>query len=139
MSKAQAQRPVRPSLRGLSAPGHQHSAGGWFIRRELPMEPSYSVLADALSKFHASSDLIKALCLISLPAMALGICYCLMQILKEIVLAFRRRDETMPGEPLYAIYRTDDGRWMLHARGEMRELEPEELSRFGMELAIRHS
>ncbi|WP_114945748.1 hypothetical protein [Microvirga calopogonii] len=101
------------------------------------MDPSYSVLADALSKFHASSDWIKALCLISLPAMMLGACYCLMQIFKEVVLAFRSHGEAVHGNPLYAIYQTEDGRWMLYVRGEMRELKPEDFSRFGTEPAIR--
>jgi hypothetical protein len=101
------------------------------------MDPSYSVLADALSKFHASSDLIKALCLISLSAMTLGTCYCLTQILKEIVLAFRKQEASVHGKPIYAIYKSDDGRRMLYAHGEMREIEPADFSRFGMELTIQ--
>ena len=38
------------------------------------MEPqSYSVIADALSKFHASSELIQAACLVSVPTTVLGL------------------------------------------------------------------
>ena len=98
------------------------------------MEPltsprTYSVMADALSKFHTAPEWIQALWLVMVPVTLVGLGFCLLQAVKEIAALVLRRGERQ-GEPLYAIYRTADGRLMMVARGGVRELqggEPEDM------------
>jgi hypothetical protein len=95
------------------------------------MEPSsnvqtYSFLADALSKFHTAPEGIQALWLVMVPVTLVGLGVCLLQAVKEIAGIVLRRGERQ-GEPLYAIYRTADGRLMMYARGAVRELPSTEL------------
>jgi hypothetical protein len=87
------------------------------------MEPSYSVVADALSKFHTAPEWIQALWLVMVTV--LGAAFCLLQAVKEIVALFARPGERQ-GVPLYALYEDADGRLMLYARGTLRELQREE-------------
>ena len=95
------------------------------------MEPvssgqTYSFLADALSKFHTAPEWIQALWLLMMPVTVVGLGFCLLQAVKEIATMLVRRGERQ-GEPLYAIYRTADGRLMMVARGAVRELQSTEL------------
>ena len=83
------------------------------------MEPSYSVLADALSKFHTSSEWIQALWLVVVPATIVGVTACVMRAVREIAALFSRRGQWQ-GHPVYAIRRAADGRWMLYAQGAVR-------------------
>jgi hypothetical protein len=87
------------------------------------MEPPYSVVADALSKFHTAPEWIQALWLVMVTV--LGAAFCLLQAVKEIVALFARPGERQ-GVPLYALYEDADGRLMLYARGTLRELQREE-------------
>src|SRR5215213_6590146 len=87
----------------------------------VPMEPSYSIVADALSKFHTAPEGIQALWLVMVPVTVLGAAFCLLHAVKEIVALFVRPGERR-GVPLYALYEDADGRLMLYARGTLREL-----------------
>jgi hypothetical protein len=89
------------------------------------MEPSYSVVADALSKFHTAPEGIQALWLVMVPVTVLGAAFCLLQAVKEIVAMFARPGERR-GVPLYVLYEDADGRLMLYARGTLRALQREE-------------
>jgi len=98
------------------------------------MEPSssvhaYSFLADALSKFHTAPEWIQALWLVMVPVTAVGVSACLMRAVQHIAAALVRREEARgvwQGNPVYAIYQAPDGRWMLYARGTVRELRSED-------------
>ncbi|WP_457093292.1 hypothetical protein [Microvirga sp. P5_D2] len=98
------------------------------------MEPSYSVqsysvLADALSKFHTAPEWIQALWLVMVPVTIVGATACIMRAVREIAAAIARRGAAggiWQGQPVYAIYRSPDGRWMLYARGAVRELQGED-------------
>ncbi|EIM30493.1 hypothetical protein [Microvirga lotononidis] len=92
----------------------------------LPSPHAYSVMADALSKFHTAPEWIQALSLVMVPVTLVGLGLCLLQAVKEIAAMALRRGERQ-GEPLYAIYRTEDGRLMMYARGVVRELQGGEL------------
>jgi hypothetical protein len=96
---------------------------------ELPMEPSYSVLADALSKFHTAPEWIQALWLVMVPVTIVGATACIMRAAREIAAVIARHRAAgglWQGQPVYAIYRAPDGRWMLYARGAARELRGED-------------
>ncbi len=97
------------------------------------MEPPYSVWADMLAKFHTAPEWIQALWLVSGPATMLGMTWLVMRAVREIalLLAQRPRAEAWLGHPVCAIHRTADGRWMLSARGVVRELESEEAEEQG--------
>jgi hypothetical protein len=84
------------------------------------MEPSYSVVADALSKFHTAPEWIQALWLVMVPVTVLGTAFCLLQIVKEIAGLFARRGERR-SVPLYVVYEDADGRLILDAPGAVRE------------------
>ncbi|MCB5173718.1 hypothetical protein [Microvirga lenta] len=86
------------------------------------MDQPYSAFADLLNKFHTSSDAIQALWLLAVPLTVLGTAYCVMRAIREIALAVIDRRGAWQGEPVYAIYRAPDGRWMLLSRGAVREL-----------------
>jgi hypothetical protein len=55
------------------------------------MEPSYSVWADILSKFHTSSEWIQALWLISPTAMVVGVAWCVAAPLRDWASTQRKR------------------------------------------------
>jgi hypothetical protein len=92
------------------------------------MEPSsvqaYSVVADALSKFHTAPEGIQALWLVTGAVTVLGVAYCGLQAVKAVAGLFARSDERR-GVPLYAVYEDADGRLMLYAHGAVRELRGE--------------
>jgi hypothetical protein len=100
------------------------------------MEPSYSVLADALSKFHTSPEWIQALWLVAVPVTVLGSAYCVMRAAKEIAVAALNRREELQGRAIYAIYQSPDGRWLLYARGAVRELKGDDLAENGMAMPL---
>lgn len=93
------------------------------------MEPSgvqtYSVVADALSKFHTAPEWIQALWLVMVPVTVLGAAFCLLQAVKEIAALFARRGERR-GVLFYAVYEDEAGRLMLYARGAVGEWQPDE-------------
>ena len=91
------------------------------------MEPFYSVVADALSKFHTAPEGIQALWLVMGAVIVVGTAFCLLQAVKEVVALFARPGERR-GVPLYAIYEEADGRLMLHAGGTVRELRSGEVA-----------
>jgi hypothetical protein len=103
------------------------------------MEPPYSVWADWLSKFHTAPEWIQALWLVSVPATMLGMTWLVMRTAREIavLLAQRPRAEAWQGHSICPIYRTADGRWMLSARGVMRELKSEEAEEQGGGFRVR--
>lgn len=91
---------------------------------------SYSVLADALSKFHTAPEWIQALWLVMVPVTVVGASACLGWAVKEIAAALAQRGTSSgvwQGRPVYAIYQASDGRWMLYARGTVRELQEDSL------------
>ncbi|MBA1157926.1 hypothetical protein [Microvirga mediterraneensis] len=105
------------------------------------MEPlssphTYSVLADALSKFHTAPEWIQALWLVMVPVTLVGLGFYLLQAVKEVAGTVVRRGERQ-GEPLYAIYRTEDGRLMKYARGVVRELQGAELDDMPLARPVR--
>jgi hypothetical protein len=51
------------------------------------MDPSYSVAADMLAKFHTSSEWIKTLWLVAVPATVVGVSWCVSQVLREAIRA----------------------------------------------------
>jgi hypothetical protein len=53
----------------------------------VPTMQEYSFLADMLSKFHTSSELIKVLLLTMIPALLFGLFWCI----KEVLVATIRR------------------------------------------------
>lgn len=85
------------------------------------MEPSYSVVADALSKFHTASEGIQALWLVTGAVTVLGTAFCGLQAVRAVAGLLALRGERR-GEALYAVYEEADGRLMLYARGTVREL-----------------
>jgi hypothetical protein len=87
------------------------------------MEPSYSVVAAALSKFHTAPEGIQALWLLAGAATWLGSLVCLLRAATKIAALAVRRGKAL-GEPLHAIYRAPDGKLMLYVLGQVRELEP---------------
>ncbi|WP_262031121.1 hypothetical protein [Microvirga sp. Mcv34] len=106
------------------------------------MEPlssthTYSVMADALSKFHTAPEWIQALWLVMVPVTVLGLGFCLLRAVTEIAAMVARRGERQ-GEPLYAIYRTTDGRLMMYARGVVRELQGGDVEDVPLPRPIRH-
>ena len=59
------------------------------------MEPStYSIVADLLAKFHTSSEWIQALWLVTITAIAVGVSWCVADVLKALIAAVvpRRAD-----------------------------------------------
>jgi hypothetical protein len=126
MSKAKAQRPVQPSLGGFSTPGHQRC---WWLldqARELGMEPSYSVWADLLNKFHTAPVAIQALWLVAASLTTMHAARVAGQVLME---ALRIMGANRQGDADCTIYRMPDGRWVLLKRGEIRELTAEDVAR----------
>jgi hypothetical protein len=98
------------SRRFLNSPATSRTGGRFALLGER-MEPhDYSVVADALSKFQTSSEWIQALCLIALSATVLGPVY----FLKEIVVAFLRREKALPGRLLLSVHRGEDGRLLVY-------------------------
>lgn len=94
------------------------------------MEPSssvqtYSIVADALSKFHTAPEWIQALWLVMMPVTIVGVAACITREAGQIAaLAAQRRAlrDMSKGEPIYAIYQAPDERWMLYACGVVHEL-----------------
>ena len=72
------------------------------------MEPTYSIWADALSKFHTTSDPIQALCIVACAATLLGMTWCVTRLIRDIVLAV-----TGQGGTAYAIEQDERGRWIV--------------------------
>ena len=99
------------------------------------MDQPYSVFADWLSKFHASSDWIQALWILAGPACLVGVAWSLAWAARELAaLRIRRyaaqpedpQPGTLQGWPIYAIYHGTDGRWMFYVHGAVRELRADE-------------
>ena len=57
------------------------------------MEPSYSVFADLLAKFQSSPEWIKALWLIAVAAMVVGVSRSVADVLKALIAAAPRRSD----------------------------------------------
>jgi hypothetical protein len=99
------------------------------------MDQPYSVWADLLAKFHASSDLIQALWLIAVPATVLGVAYLVLRGVRDIVALLRRR-ALDGGRLIYGVYQDASGQWMVYSLGRgVREVDwadpPGELIRWG--------
>ena len=91
------------------------------------MEPSYSVVADWLSKFHTWPAFIQMLWLVAPLAALLGTTWLVMRGLRDLALVLLARPGVAQGRSIYAIHETPDGRCMLYARGKVRELPCEDL------------
>jgi hypothetical protein len=100
----------------LSSSPATSAAGGRFTIGELSMQPSYSVLADALSKFHTAPEWIQALWLIAGSATMLGIAHVTGQVLREGIRFLARRGEPC-GTLVYGVYEDPQGRLMVHREG----------------------
>jgi hypothetical protein len=82
------------------------------------MEPTYSVFADLLAKFHTSSEWIQALWLVAVPAMVVGVSWRVADVLKALIAAVKPRrgiapltDMPPPGEA--------DAQWLVSRNGEL--------------------
>ena len=80
------------------------------------MEPSYSVLADWLSKFHTWPELIQALWLVAVPVTLLGMTWLVMCGLRDIAAVLR-------GRLVYGVVEDMDVRLLLWRDGEVRAVE----------------
>ena len=69
---------------------------------------------------------VMALWLLVVPLALVATLSCVMRAVREIAVAALIR--RVPGRPVYAIYRTPDGRWLVHADGAVRELEAEDFA-----------
>ncbi len=98
------------------------------------MDQPYSAFADWLDTFHTSPEWIQALWLVVVPLALVGIVFCIARVAREITVAALDRRGACQGRPVYAIYRAPDGRWLLYARGAVRELEPDDLPEQGRAL-----
>lgn len=98
------------------------------------MDQPYSPWADWLDKFHTSPDWIQALWLVVVPLALVGIAFCVMRAVREITVAALDRRGMCQGRPVYAIYQAPDGRWLIYARGAVRELKPEDFAEQGRAL-----
>jgi len=86
------------------------------------MEPSYSVLADWLSKFHTCPAFIQMLWLVAPLAALLGTTWLVMRGLRDIVAVWRGRGEPR-GRLVYGVIEGADGRLLLWRDGEARAVE----------------
>jgi hypothetical protein len=93
------------------------AAGDRSATRECRMEPSYSVFADLLAKFQSSPEWIKALWLIAVAAMVVGVSRCVADVLKALIAAAARRSDPplidLP-PPVEA-----DAQWLASRNGEL--------------------
>ena len=91
------------------------------------MEPSYSAFADLLNKFHTASPAIQALWLVVVGLVAGHAASVAGRVLAEALRLldrrWARRDRTTG-----VLFQGPDGRWMLHADGEVRALTAAELA-----------
>jgi hypothetical protein len=95
------------------------AAGDRSAARECRMDPStYSIVADLLAKFQSSPEWIKALWLIAVPTMVVGVSRCVADVLKALIAAVapRRSDPPLidlppPGEA--------DAQWLASRNGEL--------------------
>jgi hypothetical protein len=90
------------------------------------MEPSYSVWADLLNKFHTAPMAIQALWLVAVSLTTMHAAWVAGQVFME---ALRIMGANRQGDADCAIYRMPDGRWMIFGRGEIRELAAEDIAR----------
>jgi hypothetical protein len=87
------------------------------------MDQPYSVWADLLAKFHASSDLIQALWLIAVPATVLGVAYLVLRAIRDI-LALLPRWAGDRGRLVYGVYQDVSRQWMVYSLGrDVREVD----------------
>lgn len=89
------------------------------------MEPSYSFFADLLAKFQTSSDWIKTLWIVAFSLTVVGLALCLSRMVTKLAALFARRGDWQ-GDVLYAIYRAPDGRWLVYAKGKVKDLIAED-------------
>ena len=84
------------------------------------MDHPYSAWADLLSKFQGSPPGIQALWLVLVAAVALGVVWCVTDLLKS-VLGGRRRLEPHRDEPgprvIHGIVEDGEGRWVVYENG----------------------
>src|SRR5687767_3223608 len=104
---------MRPPVSGLLLPGHQLPLVAPFLEGVSPMDQPYSVWADLLAKFHASSDLIQALWLITVSGMVLGMAYLVLRAIRDVLAVLTRR----AGEwrLVYGVYQDASGQWMVYS------------------------
>jgi hypothetical protein len=79
------------------------------------MEPQdYSAFADLLSKFHTASEPIRALMIVAVVAMVLGVVWLVMRGVAEI---FRSRRCRSAGRLVLGVYQDPRGRFLLYREG----------------------
>ena len=91
-------------------------------------QPDHSVWADALSKFQSSSPGIQALWLVAWVITAAVPVYGLIRAAQAIAVALLARRSVLPVQPVSAICREPDGRWMFCAHGVAREPTREDVA-----------
>ncbi len=77
------------------------------------MNQPYSVVAGFLNELHALPEWIQALWLLAVPLTVVGTAYCAARAVRDVALALIDRRGVERGRPVYAIYETPDGRFML--------------------------
>jgi hypothetical protein len=85
------------------------------------MNLPYSVWADLLAKFHTSPEWIQALWLVAIPALILGVTWCVTRLVKDIAVAALGIRQ---GQLIYGVYQDEQGRWLVYRNGrEAAELD----------------
>jgi hypothetical protein len=82
------------------------------------MEPSYSVFADLLAKFQSSPEWIKALWLIAVAAMVVGVSRSVADVLKALIGAVAPRRDVAPLIDLPPPVEAD-AQWLASRNGEL--------------------
>ena len=81
------------------------------------MEPSYSVVADALNKFHTAPVIIQALWLLVVPVVVLGVTWPVMRGLRDIAVAVRRPRPETESLLVYGVGQDASGQWHVIRHG----------------------
>ena len=81
--------------------------------------------ADLLSKFQGAPPWIQALWLVLVTVVALGVVWCVTDVLKHALAAFRQREPR--GRLVYGLVQDEDGRWLVYADGTVRAVEAGEV------------
>jgi hypothetical protein len=89
------------------------------------MHHPYSAWADLLPKFQGATPWIQALWLVLVAAVALGVVWCVTDVAKHALAAFRKREPR--GRLVYGLVEDEDGRWLVYADGTVRAVEAGEI------------
>jgi hypothetical protein len=79
------------------------------------MDHPYSFWADLLSKFQGATPWIQALWLVLAAAVAMGVVWCVADVVKHVIGA-RRRGELQP-RVIHGIVEDGEGRWVIYDEG----------------------